>query len=121
VTFTFSGALPTAAALVWTDGAIGSTVRFEAFGAGMISLGEFGPFSFPDATNTGTTAEDRFFGVRETAGVLAVRLTNDGGGVGGIEVDHVQFGTAVPEPASSLILGALACTIALRRPRRCRG
>jgi hypothetical protein len=37
VTFTFTGPLPTAAGIVWTDGAGATT--FEAFGPGMVSLG----------------------------------------------------------------------------------
>ena len=61
VTFTFSGPLPTAAGLVWTDGA--GTTTFEAFGPGMVSLGTIGPVPIADGSISGTTGEDRFFGV----------------------------------------------------------
>jgi hypothetical protein len=109
VTFTFSGALPTAAGIVWTDGSGDTT--FEAFGAGMVSLGTITE-SIADGSFTGTTAEDHFFGVQDFAGILAVKLSNGGGG---IEVDHVQFGAApgasdgsvIPEP-STLVISSIA-------------
>lgn len=101
VTFTFASPV-TAAGIVWTDGLGGAT--FEAFGAGMTSLGTIGPVSIADGNFFGGTAEDRFFGVQDMAGIYAIKLSNDG--AGGIEVDHVQFGIAsVPEPATMLLLG----------------
>lgn len=99
VTFTFPNPLPTAAGIVWTDGAVGSGTTFEAFGPGMVSLGTVGPALLADGSYAGGTAEDRFFGVQNAAGVLAVRITHNGGQV---EVDHVMFGSAfaAPDPAS---------------------
>ena len=116
VTFTFSGPLPTAAGMVWTDGA--GTTTFEAFGPGMVSLGTIGPVAIADASIAGTTAEDRFFGVQDSGGVLAIKLSNT---VGGIEMDHVQFGAAaapaVPAPSALILLGLGALGLLSRRKR----
>ena len=97
ITFTFNpaapGGLPTRVGIVWTDGA--GTTSFEAFGPGGVSLGVIGPVSIADASFTGGTAEDRFFGVINAAGVSSIRISNTSGG---IEVDHLQFGTAAAPP-----------------------
>ncbi len=113
ITFTFPD-LPTAAGVVWTDGG-GSTVTFEAFGPGMTSLGTIGPVALQDGGFVGGTAEDRFFGVQHSDGVLAIKLTNS---AGGIEADHVQSGVAVPEPGTSMLFFAACTVIAVRRRRR---
>lgn len=90
VTITFDaailGGLPTEVGIVWTDGA-GSTL-FEAWGPGNLLLGTIGPVSIADASVSGTTGEDRFFGVRDRGGILKIRMSNS---FGGIEVDHFQF------------------------------
>ncbi len=100
VVFTFNTPeLPTSAGIVWTDG--GGTTTFEAFGIGMVSLGKIGPVSIADGVYTGTTAEDRFFGVQYSAGILAIKISNTSGG---IEVDHLQYGSAVPEPNIFMLL-----------------
>lgn len=119
LTFTFSGSLPTAAGVVWTDGAEFHDISFEAFGPGMTSLGAIGPFNFADAFNTGQTEEDRFFGAHDLGGILAIRIRN-ANFVGGIEVDHVQFGHAVvPVPAALWLFGSsLAGLVGLSRLRR---
>ncbi len=119
VTFTFAAPLPTAAGIVWTDGAQIHEIFFEAFGPGMVSLGSVGPFTFADSTNIGTTSEDRFFGVRDPGGVLAIQLSNVEplSIAGGIEVDHVQFGTAVPEPSSICLLVPLVGWLVVRLNR----
>ena len=93
ITFTFPS-LVTAAGIVWTDGA--GTTTVEAFGPGMVSLGTVGPVAIADGDITGATAEDRFFGAQDPNGILAIKLSNTSGG---IEVDHVQFGSA-PDPAA---------------------
>lgn len=106
LTFSLPG-LPTAAGLVWTDGL--QPVTFEVvFSDGTTAA--FGPFVIHDGSVAGTTAEDRFFGVQDERGILAIRIAQ---GAGVIEVDHVQFGFAsqvdppqpVPEPATMLLLG----------------
>jgi len=115
VTFTFSSPV-TAAGMVWTDG--WGTTTFEAFGAGMISLGTIGPVAIADGSQDGGTAEDRFFGVQDLDGLLAIKLSNTSSS--GIEIDHLQFGEAfgsiepfgsgeppsIPEPATMLLLGS---------------
>jgi hypothetical protein len=122
LTFTFSGPLPTAAALVWTDGAgFSFPTTFEAFGPGMVSLGFLTvPLGIP-GSYYGDAAEDRFFGVQDPGGILALRIVSPGGQV---EADHVMFGTAalasseVPEPATLLLCGAGLVAAARRRAIR---
>src|SRR5262249_29890752 len=119
VTFTFSAPV-TAAGLVWTDGS--GTTTFQAFGPGMVSLGTIGPVSIADGRNAGEPAEDRFFGVKSSTGIVAIKVSNS---VGGMEVDHVQFGVAgAPIPAlpraGSVVLEALllaTALVCLSRPR----
>ena len=102
ITFTFDagvlGSLPTQVGIVWTDGA--GTTTFEAFGPGGASLGQIGPVSIADGSISGTTAEDRFFGVTNPGGISAIKISNTSGG---IEVDHLQYGIfgAAPPPTSS--------------------
>jgi len=116
VRFTFGSPLPTAAGLVWTDGATsGEQVTLEAFGPGLVSLGTFGPFSVGDGNNLGGSAEDRFFGVQDLGGILAISLTSL---IGALEVDHVQYGV-VPEPSTFVLcalVGMYFVATTLRRP-----
>jgi hypothetical protein len=104
ITFTFDatvlGHLPTQAGIVWTDGA--GTTTFEAFGPGGVSLGQIGPVSIADGTFAGTTAEDRFFGITNPAGISAIKISNTSGG---IEVDHLQYGMfgAAPPPVATAL------------------
>ena len=96
ITFTFSaaalGGLPTQAGIVWTDGQ--GTTTFEAFDAAGASMGVIGPVTLDDGSISGTTGEDRFFGVTHPGGISAIRISNTSGG---IEVDHLQYG---PVPAA---------------------
>jgi len=102
MTFTFSGPLPTAAGIVWTDSDPNPLpVSFEAFGPGMVSLGIIGPFQLGDTVQTGTTTEDRFFGINDAGGILAIRLYNTS--TNGWEIDHLQYGAMVPEPSSAVL------------------
>jgi hypothetical protein len=121
VTFTFSGPLPTAAALVWTDG-FGATfpTTFQAFGPGMVLLGTIVAGLGIDGNWGGATAEDSFFGVKDPGGILAIQIISPGGQV---EADHVMFGPGsidappVPEPTTLGLLG-VGLLIALRRRLR---
>lgn len=88
VSFGFNGAqLPTAFGLVWTDGS-GSITISATDGAGN-SLGSRTFSGFPDGSNFGTTAEDRFLGVQFSGGIGSIFISNSSGG---IEIDHVQYG-----------------------------
>ncbi len=88
--FSFSasvlGSYPTRAGLVWTDG--GGLTTFEAYGPAGQSLGVVGPVSIDDGLIFGSTAEDRFFGAENVAGISAIRISNGGNP---IEVDHLQY------------------------------
>jgi hypothetical protein len=112
LTFTMNP-LPTHVGIVWTDGS--GTTTFEAFGPGGASLGTIGPVAIADGTYTGTTAEDRFFGVSDPGGIWKINIRN---ARAGIEVDHLQYGV-VPVPGAALLaaLGLGAAGIKLRRRR----
>ncbi len=128
ITFTFDagvlGALPTQVGIVWTDG--DGTTLFEAFGPSGFPLGQIGPVAIAIPPNSGETAEDRFFGVTNPAGISAIRISNSSGG---IEVDHLQYGifgatppppiAVIPVPTMSetalLLLVLLAAVVAWRR------
>lgn len=120
ITVTFNagalGTLPTHAGLVWTDGGV---VTFEAFNALGGSLGVINA-NTADGNFNGGTAEDRFYGAINSGGISRLTITTGGG----IEIDHVQYGTlqnvvAVPEagtfPLLSGVLGLCAGAVILRR------
>lgn len=115
--FTYTGSdLPTAFGLVWTDG--GGSITFEAFdGSDTLLLSQ--TFSgIPDGSFGGGTAEDRFFGLTFDGGIKSILISNS---AGGIEVDHVQYGTMfaapIPEPDTwaLLIAGLGLIGVAVRR------
>lgn len=110
ITFT-SDMLPTHFGVVWTDGNGGTT--FEAFNVHGVSLGTIGPVGIADGAYTGATAEDRFFGVSDPAGIWKIKISNS---QAGIEVDHLQYGV-VPVPGAVLLgmLGLGAAGMRLRR------
>lgn len=109
VTFTFSGALPTHAGIVWTD--VGSEIGgildgiadvvFEALDENGITLGAIGPVALGDGTAAPMTGEDRFFGAVNAGGISSITIstpTSDDW-----EVDHLQFGV-IPEPGTATLL-----------------
>ncbi len=110
VTFSFhagalGGTLPTHAGIVWTDG---QTNTFEAFDENGASLGTL-TGNPADGAFTGQTAEDRFFGVINSSGISAIRMTGPSW-----ELDHLQYGAlrfaSVPETGSTiaaLLMGLL--------------
>lgn len=124
ITWTFNagalGALPDHAGIVWTDGF--NSIHFEAFDQNGISLGTLSG-SHADSDFTGSTAEDRFYGIVHQGGISAIKLSTDGGG---LEMDHLQYGLtdtsqATPEPGSFALLCGLGISggvLAVRRRRR---
>ena len=121
IMFTFNAAalsgLPTRAGLVWTDGGGDSSVTFKAFGPSGNLLYTQTEVGFADFSNNGETAEDRFFGLGHEAGISAIFVSNASGG---IEVDHLQYGSTVPEPGTwaMLIAGLGLVGFAARRRNR---
>lgn len=118
ITFTFDagtlGALPTVTGIVWTDGA--GTTSFEAFGAAGQSLGTIGPATIADSVFIGGTNDDHFFGWTDAGGISKINISNTSGG---IEVDHLQYGSRnVPEPAILSLFGAGLVTLVWARRRR---
>ena len=91
--FTFDaavlGGLPTHVGIAWTDGATGCDASFEAYDALNVLIGTRTATGVGDATNTGSTAEDRYFGVVHAAGVKRIVVKSSAGGV---EVDHLLYG-----------------------------
>lgn len=111
VEVSFAAPLPTAVSLVWTDGGTNANVTFEAFGPTNLSLGTIGPVVAGDASILGTTAEDRFFGVNDLAGISRVRISHTSGGY---EIDHIAWsesGTA-SAPDLSLSLSSASSSVA---------
>ena len=101
ITFTFSaaalGGLPTQVGVVWTDGGNPTNIVFTAFDGSGAVLGNVVLNNHGDGNNAGGTAEDRFFGVVYAGGVGSIKVSSTGGG---IELDHLQYGT--PGPWSSV-------------------
>ena len=124
--FSFSaallGSLPTHVGLVWTDGPFGTPVTFQAFGPdGVTLVCNISGSGFANNSFNGETAEDRFFGCADLGGISKVTMTNAFGG--GIEVDHLQYGSlaqaqAVPEPGTLTLFGIGAGVARLLRRRR---
>lgn len=111
IRFTFDaaalGGLPTRAGIVWTDGF--ALITFEAFDASGASLGTISG-DHSDGSISGTTIDDRFYGIEHAGGIASISIKNLSGG---IEVDHLQFGM-IPSPSTLAILGL---TLAARRRR----
>ncbi len=114
ISFSFNavvlGGLPTRAGIVWTDGQ--NPIFFEAFNAAGDSLGHIGT-SHADGSGNGGTAEDRFYGIINDGGISRIYITSSL--AGGIEVDHLQYGKAVPEPGVVSLIALGAGTLMLRR------
>jgi len=79
------GRYPTHIGVVWTDG--GNPITFEAFDAQGKSLGTVSG-KHADTNFSGSTDEDRFYGVIHKGGISMVTINNRGA----IEIDHIQYG-----------------------------
>lgn len=79
------GGLPTQAGIVWTDG--GGTITFTAYDEHGVEIGTL-TGDHADGSISGTTAEDRFYGVTHAGGISEIWIRNSSGG---IEVDHLQY------------------------------
>ncbi|MFN2427627.1 MAG: hypothetical protein ABR587_14395 [Candidatus Binatia bacterium] len=86
--------LPTTVGIVWTDGGGAAPVFFEAFGPDNESILKvpYGPHAHADGSNSGETAEDRFYGITSSQGISRILLSNIGGG---IEADHIQLNRCI--------------------------
>ncbi len=118
ITFAFDehalNGLPTEVGFVWTDGNQRADFTFEAFDRAGLSLGSMTAV-LGDGVHTGSTLADRFLGVQTDRGISFIHLNTDRGGV---EVDHVQYGSIIPLPAPfALGLAGLAGVVVLRRRR----
>ena len=118
VTFTFDagvlGSLPTHAGIVWTDGV--DPIVFEAYDAYGAFLASVTATGIADSVYTGTTGEDRFFGVATDDGISKILIHSGAGG--GIEMDHLQYGGTNPVPApGAVVLAGVGAALAgwLRR------
>jgi hypothetical protein len=78
----------------------------------MISLGTFGPVALGGA-GSGVTFDDTFFGVQDPDGIIAIKLSMS---EGGLELDHIQFGSA-PEPGTAVLLSLGLVILAHARRR----
>jgi hypothetical protein len=93
------GGLPTHAGLVWTDMSGLALVFFRAYDSAGIRLGEIDLGTPNDGLSTGQTAEDRFVGWESPAGISRIHILQRGSDM---EVDHLQYGIAVPEPTTAV-------------------
>lgn len=127
--FTFDNPV-THAGIVWTDGLTVNKINFQAFDALDQMIAEIVLDNHGGGGFAGDTTEDRFFGVSSPDGIKRIFINNvqpsqGGASGGGIEVDHLQFGTPdddrpdieIPEPTSAMLLG-LGGIALLRRRRR---
>lgn len=111
----------TAAGFAFTDADKNANiVTVTAFGEGGQELISQTFDSFFDDVFTGTTQEDRFFGVVSMNNELIKRISVSIDQGRGIEIDHVQFtAEVIPEPASAgLAIAAFLSLMGLRRRRR---
>ena len=117
VTWTFEesvlGHLPTHAGIVWTDGAWGFTVHFEAWDAGGNLIADISGVH-ADHDNLSATAEDRFYGVINPGGIAMIRLSQPNTM---IEMDHLQYGYAPVPAAPGAVTGMMSMVFMFMRRR----
>ncbi len=95
---------------------LGTTFFLEDLEDGTFDLlGVFYADNLMDGSYTGETAEDVFMGARSSIGIESVSMINfieTNSFFNRFEIDHVQFGYAVPEPSAQLLACCL-CAITL--------
>lgn len=96
---------PTAFGFVWTDGPIDSTVLIQVFDADGISIQEARFHGLGDSSTVGTTDGHRFFGVIGSHPIESIEITSifverDPNAFRSFQIDHLQYGLLVPEPAA---------------------
>ena len=83
------GELPSHVGLVWTDGGANSSVTITGYDTQDAIIYTESVEGIGDAGVSGTTDEDRFFGIVSFDGVKRVVIVNS---TGGVEIDHLQYG-----------------------------
>lgn len=104
------GRYPNFVGLVATDVFVpDSRVVFVAYDPNGDELGAILVQPFGEFNMAGETNEDRFVGVHSESGVSSILVFDFPGGY--LEVDHLQYGAAVPEPHGLhyLAIGAFLC------------
>lgn len=82
------GKLPNYVGIVWTDG--GGQITILAFGPGGTPLGSATGVAHADGSVSGTTVDDRFYGVVDAGGISRIVLSAGAAQ----EADHLQYGFA---------------------------
>lgn len=118
------GFLPNAFGLVWTDGPATSQIAIAAFNKDLVHLGTGSHFGLGDLSELGETAEDRFFGVTTDQEISTIvvgfgfqALPDTPRGIIPLtEIDHLQYGFIVPEPATgvTLLAATFLCPLLVR-------
>jgi hypothetical protein len=114
VSFTFApifgGQLPNWAGIVWTDGH--NPIYFEAFDAQGNSLGVI-TGAHADEIYQGSVEEDHFYGAYHAGGISRIHIR---GTMGGLELDHLQYGfQPVPAPGAVALLALGGLLVRTRR------
>ncbi|MEM9226448.1 MAG: hypothetical protein AAGA45_00625 [Verrucomicrobiota bacterium] len=108
--------LPTQAGLVWTDGSSSSLpVHVTFFDGDGVELTTLISAPLGDGGFSGGTAEDRFFGAEDLGGIGSM-FVRQPGSFNSMEIDHLQWVVAIPEPSSiALALFSLLFVLSRRR------
>lgn len=111
------GGLPTHAGVVWTD--VGRTnltvgsglVQFRAFDSASMEVASIDAV-LGDGDTFGATAEDRFFGAENPAGIAYITISMPDSV--DWEIDHLQYGL-IPSPGAAAVIGLILPALTRRR------
>ena len=112
ITLLFSDEVaPNAFGFVWTGGVPGTRLSFYVYDSEIRKIGEQHYLDLAGNDHEGETVEDRFFGVvtDQPIGAVGFEIFNFGDSRW-FEMDHVQYGTLIPEPSAIVIVVTLATT-----------